>query len=611
VRLIAAGEVIERPASVVKELIENSLDARSTEISVIIVNGGLSSIIVRDNGTGIPSKQVGLLTERHTTSKISTEADLDAILTLGFRGEALYSMASAGDLVMSTRFVDEEIGSRLTARNDEKKVEEISWPGGTQVEVVNLFHSTPARRKFLRSSSAEFSKIAEIVSAYALAYPAHAWRLYHNDREILRTTGSGKLEDALLAVYGADIVRRMLTVDFAKGPVSISGAVSAADTHRARRTAQTIFLNGRLIKDPSILAALEQAYGPFIPKGRHPIAMLDIRCDPGELDVNVHPHKREVRMANPRMITGSVYRAVENALQRDRTVSNSAVAPNPLPVKDFSIDELTGEVMEIQTGQSKQSARLTEIADDDSWAIRQGKRHHTSEIPGPVIPDDSAPKLRRKVENKQHEYPSFADLEIIENSDPVASTLQFADTYLVYVSGSEIYLVDQHNLHERILFEELNRRESETRTVSQALLFPMQVNLTPSLAALVKDHIEELNRLGFDIEEFSSETIGGQSFVLRAVPSELSEGDPARVFLDCIERVSQDENISSPGEFRKSFITNLACKSAIKAGKKLTESEIGFLLKHIDNPTFLTCPHGRPTVIRLDEEWFKNAFKRS
>ena len=606
IRLIAAGKVIERPMSVVKELIENSLDAGARQIDVRLINGGLTAITVRDDGAGIPASEIPLLLERHTTSKIGDEIDLGNILTLGFRGEALYSIASVSEMILSTRFRDDEIGSRLCATSGERKIDQIPWPGGTQVESIGLFSATPARRKFLRSASAEYARVAELISAYCLAYPNVSFRLSHDGRETLRTSGSGSMPDALLAVFGADIARKMLPVSFRENDVSVSGSVSGFDITRARRTDQFTFLNGRLIKDPSISAAFERAYDPFLAPGRHPLAVVTIECDTSEVDVNVHPHKREVRFAHPGVVAGAVNRAVKMALAKSYTIE-------PPPAKSPpAIDEITGEVL-INDGTRPRELMpsFSSLREDREWGLREAKRHHTSDWPESerqsVYIETHYPKTSDS--GVQHIYPSFDEIGVDDSLEPSGNTLQFANTYIIYNRGKTVYLIDQHNLHERILFEEFQRRRERSDVLTQTLLFPLQVRLTPSLAGLVHAHHDELAALGFDIEEFSGGA-GGQSFVLRGVPQEIGSSDPATVLTDCLERVSHDEAISEPGGFKRAFDTNLACKSAIKAGHPLTEREIEFLIGHIEDGTFYTCPHGRPAVIRLDEEWFRKIFKR-
>jgi len=592
---------------VVKELVENSLDAGATHLEIKLVNGGMTSVTVRDDGCGIPAEEVPLLLERHTTSKIEDEADLGAIRTLGFRGEALYSVAAASDVILSTRFRDEEAGTRLTWENGQKTVETISWPGGTQVESLRLFHSTPARRKFLRSSSAEYAQAAQLVSSYALAYPNIAWRLVHDGRETMRTPGTGNLDDAVIAVYGVEIARKMLPVSFEEGSIRVTGAISAIDTTRARRTDQIIFLNGRLVRDPGISAALERPYQQFLPRDRHPLAILKIECNPEDVDVNVHPHKREVRLAQPRAITGSVFHAVSHTIRESR--------PFPTAVEEaFEIDQTTGEVTRIdETVPRPQEERATDRRDELDWAVREPKRRHTPEWPpSPDSAEQTArpPQYAERQEEAVHQYPSFEEMDIEDDLPPVGHAIQFANTYLIYNQGRAVYLIDQHNLHERILFEEFMGREEKATAASQTLLFPLQVTLSPALAGLVAGNLDELHSLGFEIEEFS-EGVGRQSFVLRAVPQALGEGDPVAAFTDIMERSAQDMEGSAPGGFRRAFAVNLACKSAIKAGQPLSESEIRFLIEHVKDGTYVTCPHGRPTMIRLDEDWFRKAFKRS
>jgi DNA mismatch repair protein MutL len=596
VRLIAAGEVIERPASVVKELIENSLDAGAHHVEVKLINGGLTSIAVRDDGTGILSEQVSRLLERHTTNKISDEADLNAIITLGFRGEALYSMAAVSDLILSTRHRQEEAGTRLTWENGRKRIETISWPGGTQVESMRLFHSTPARRKFLRTSSAEYARAAELVQSYALAYPAITWVLMHNDRLTLRSPGTGDLMDAIIAVYGVETARRMIPVDGSEGSISVKGAVSAVDLTRARRTDQSIFLNGRLIRDASITSAVERAYETSLAPGRHPVAILSISCDPSQVDVNVHPHKKEVRLANPREITHVAYHAIKDALSGQH---ESRI------VSEVTIDNTTGEVVIAEPD----IAFVSDPREERQWGIREPKSRHDATLPEAGISAVPTDSRKPAPAAPLHEYPTFDDLDIYDREDD-AEIFQFADMYVIYAKGGSVYLIDQHNLHERILYEKFRDLDRAASAASQTLLFPMQVMLTPSLAGLVDSHLEQLGQLGFEIEEFS-EAGREKAFVMRAVPLELTDSDPVQALIDCLENVAREEDIDDPEVFRRAFSANLACKSAIKAGKKLSDDEMRYLAAHIEKGNYYTCPHGRPTIIRLDEDWFRRAFKRS
>lgn len=623
VKLIAAGEVIERPSSVVKELIENALDAGSRHIEVKLVNGGLTSILVRDDGSGIPSDEIPLLLNRHTTNKIESEADLGRILTLGFRGEALYSIAAVSELILSTRFHTEETGSRLTSKDGQTTVEVISWHGGTQVESLGLFSSIPARRKFLKSASAEYSKIAELVSAYALAYPNICWKLSHNSRMTINSPGTGRLEDALLAIYGPDIARHMIQVEQAAHDsvpserIRISGVVSSPDITRARRTDQIFFVNGRLIRNQSLSAALERAYDPLLSQGRHPLAVLMIECDPAEVDVNVHPHKTEVRFAHSTNVISAVYKAVKTSLTRIANIPKAAVFRTESEISNETnfIDEITGEVGLTNPKSSTSLMPDFKIRENDaSWAIRQPKRHHSGTWQQPVESNSGQKPVVETTRNTksatEHSYLSLNELNVPQYLKPSSNTFQFANTYIIYNDGRCVYIIDQHNFHERILYGKFRSRSEKSDTYCQTLLFPLQISLPASLAALVHEHMDEIETLGFQIEEFS-EAGATQSFVLRAVPQELGSIDPVTAFIDCLEKASQDEDIREPGGFRKAFEINLACKSAIKAGQILSDDEIAYLVDHLPDGSFHTCPHGRPAVVTLDEEWFRRIFRRS
>jgi len=575
VKRIAAGEVIERPVSVVKELLENSIDAKSTRIEIRIEEGGIAGITVIDNGCGISRDDIPKLLSRHSTSKIANLDDLESILTLGFRGEALYSIASVSKLRIRTRCKDENEGSELISEDGNVTINTISAPVGTTIDANGLFHNTPARRKFLKSASAEYQRIAEIVSRYVLAYPEISLELYHNGRNTLKSLG-GSPQDPLIALWGAKVTSEMLPVDHRKGEIHVTGFVSAPSISRSNRKDITIFINGRLIKDPALTMAIERPFFSVLQQGRHPIAILKIQMPPSDVDVNVHPNKKEVRLANPKEIFSAVYAAVSNALEMHRPLKNPDDANISLPEdKRITLPDITPSPHDVHFQPQ------TEMLPPDVVFIDQD----ISKEPPPLFEGEIAPKSIRR-----------------------GDVIEYLSTYLVFENDDELVIVDFHNMHERILFEEMRLAEENKGdfVLSQKLMFPESFTLPPHLAQIVESESEFLNRMGFEVEPF-----GDGAFIIRGVPHFLKDASPSDTLLDILNEVNQETGQTpTPADFTRHFMASAACKAAVKAGARLKPEEIDFILRHTHDARYITCPHGRPTMIKLDRDFFDRKFKR-
>jgi DNA mismatch repair protein MutL len=569
---IAAGEVVERPASVVKELLENSLDAGATNISIQIQQAGKQLIEVTDNGSGIPSDEVGLAVTRHATSKLNSAADLFAIHTLGFRGEALASIASVSRSTLITRIEKEEAGSRLVVEGGEGgKLEKIGFPTGTTIRVENLFANVPARLKFLKTDATERQQIHALVTRYALAYSHIQFTLVDDGRVVMKTSGSGSRREVLASLYGVDIARQMLEVIFEDGNTSITGFTSPLSLTRSNRKEMTFFVNGRWIHDTSLNAAIVQAYAGLLMVGRFPLTVLFIELPPEEVDVNVHPAKAEVRFRSSDKVFAAVQRAVRRAV----------MAYSPIP--EINPQRLWGTALA-----SADTSPITQAPGLD-WQIAaeadsiSDQNESTNSMVNTNAPLDNLPGDRLPL------------LRLIG---------QIGATYLVAEGPDGLYLIDQHAAHERVLFEKLmNLRGKEM--IMQPLLQPITIQLAPHQAAILVDSLETLAKLGFVVDEFGTNT-----FRVRAIPAIFLKNDPQAMLRAVVEEIEEDE--SPMRSEMEAIIASRVCKSAaVKGGTLLAPEEQASLLRDLercDSPR--TCPHGRPTMIHLSVDVLERQFGR-
>ncbi len=601
---IAAGEVVERPASVVKELIENALDAGATDIQVEIDADGQQLIRVSDNGHGIPASEVELAFQRHATSKIRTIDDLNRLETLGFRGEALHSIASVSRMALTTRHAGEAAGQRIElagGRILEKRP--VGAPPGTVITVEDLFFNTPARLKFLKSATTERRHITTMVANYAMAYPHVRIALLQNEREVLRTFGTGNLADVLTQILGAETMRAMLPVhpqppSRADLPViEVRGFASAPSENRANRSHITLFINGRVIQDASLSYAVTQAYHTLLPKGRYPVAILMVTLPPDEVDVNVHPTKAEVRFRSPDAVFSAVQRAVRTAV----------VEQSPVP------DARTGA-----TPRDTHSSPASAIA--PGWQQRRETLLHPARPTQPTLDLDlDAPgDYGRQIPDHQ---PQNADATVDDvgaipdgpgrpsqpRTLPMLRVLgQVGAAYIVAEGPAGLYLVDQHAAHERILFERFMAEAATQDAVSQHTLTPVTVELSLSAVALIDEHLDVLRRLGFDLEPF-----GGQTIRVRAIPSLLAGGDPAEAVLTILEDL--EIGAKAGQKTLEDQIALRVCKrAAVKAGQILSLTEMQALIRQLErSQSPHTCPHGRPTLIHISAAQLAREFGRT
>jgi len=554
---IAAGEVVERPASVVKELVENSLDAGATQISVEARGGGVSLIRVVDNGSGLPADEVELAFSRYATSKITGLDDLESILSLGFRGEALASIAAVAEVELTTCAAGKSNGTYLTLKGGEVTSRGSRGRSpGTTVSVSSLFRQVPARLKFLKSRATEASHIANIVSRYALAFPEVGFTLSLDGRVTLRTPGSGQLMDCIVEVYGLEVARNMLEIKaqgwdgVVKGSSpTVSGMVGSPKIGRSSRDYLSLFVNRRWVKHRLLAWAVEEAYHGLLMTGKHPVAIINLTLPPQEIDVNVHPTKTEIRFRDESAVFSAVQRAVRQTL----------IQLTPVP-------------------------RIEEVM--VSRRVSLAPR----------------PPLRKSVSDDMgHVSPSAAASQTPARSLPVLRVVgQLLSSYIIAEGPGGLYLIDQHAAHERILFEQVKERWSRREIEVQALLEPVPFEVTPRQAEVLSSHLEKLSEFGFAIEPF-----GEKTFLVRSVPALLTGRD----WLGAIREIL---DAGGGGDWEEKLAVSLACHSAVRAGQVLTNDEMREMVLKLERVSLPhTCPHGRPTLIHLSLEQLEREFGRS
>lgn len=564
---IAAGEVIERPASVVKELIENSLDAGAKSISVSIREGGVAEIRVTDDGCGIPADELELAFRHHATSKLSTVEDLNTVSTLGFRGEALPSIAAVARVACTTRPFDCEAGARIEFRHGACVGQHPEGcPPGTTVQVSDLFGDLPARRKFLRSAPAEAARIQEVVTRYALAHPEVRFALSVDGREALSAPGTDRLQDTILAIYGAEVAGRMLPVSLADGDASVDGYTGAADLNRRNRSYTTLLVNRRWVYDRSIYYAIEQAYQGTLPDRRFPFAVINISVPPDQVDVNSHPTKREVRFRQADRLFSLVQRAIREAL--------IAHAPVRTATRSFT---------PVDAGPQR-----------------------TSYPEAPRLPSTGAATPRADAMALSTTALAPAEGSLRDVLADLRVVGQIRQTYIVAEGGSGMYLIDQHAAHERVVFDQIRQHRKGVERPSQPLLAPMTAELSAAQVATLESYADLLADYGFTVEPF-----GGGAWLVRALPAGLaarSHSDPAAALCDLLDAVAVEQVVM---EREDALAATVACHGSVRAGMTLAQEEMDALLRQLqttENPH--NCPHGRPTVIHFSEYQLEREFGR-
>lgn len=609
---IAAGEVIERPVSIVKELIENSIDAGSTSIIIEFQKGGKAYIRVTDNGSGIASDDVEKAFLRHATSKIETASDLNSIKTLGFRGEALASICAVSQTELITKSKESKTGTRVLVHGGEI-IENAATgcPDGTTIIVSNIFYNTPARLKFMKSDAAESSVIIQLVSEIALAYPSIKFRLINNGNVIFSTSGDGNGIKTILSVFKQQDYSQLIELDCTEYGNRVYGYISRPSLTRTTRKDQLFYVNGRVVNSKVIEKGISEGYKQRMFEGRFPIAFLFIETDPSTLDVNIHPNKREIRFHNDQIIINLVEKTIKSVLNTENAVTSvSNIFKSKKKTYDFSSSSENGKscVSESQVDINQILSNKRNLEVEKTVANNQEKPHAYSDNTFLNKHDlvESSPKDNSDsvIDRKQHsiliDAPSFKPFDF----NKLTMTGSIFGTYITATDSDAFYLIDQHAAHERIFYEKLIKEYTCSEKLRQPILTPILFEVTPSIKTEEDTWINNLERMGFTIESF-----GQNSYIIKEIPTfmELSEAEEfVKVFTENIE---DSGNIGNTVVIDK-LITK-SCKSAVKAHDYLKDEEISALisqLKDCINP--FSCPHGRPTFIKLELYQIERMFKR-
>ena len=573
---IAAGEVVERPASVVKELIENSIDAGATEIFIDIEEAGRRLIRITDNGSGMSKEDARTAFMRHATSKIADDADLESIRTMGFRGEALSSIASVSHVRLVSAMKDATSGALIEIEGGiVKAISEAAAPQGTTLEIGHLFYNTPARRKFLKSPATEFSHILTTVSRQVMAHPAIRFRLTHNKKSVLDLPPSLSIKERVFQLSGGAIAEDLIEFSGGRDSVHVHGLIGRPGSTRADKTYQDFFVNRRAVKNPSLTHALYSAYGDMLMRDRHPVAFIFIEIDPALVDVNVHPAKAEVRFRNQSQLHDLVRDVIREAL---RGMNASSATTHADGIREAVSDYLQSAECGVRNAEWRNTTSR-------SAAVGQNREMEFSPFP---VSDAFHSELRT---------PNSALLH------PLA---QIHDSFIIAQSREGMAIIDQHAAHERVLFEKLQAQYGAGRVPVQDLLVPDQVELGPAQSVVLAAYLPELSKLGFLVEDF-----GNNTFVIKAVPVLLVGADYRQLLLDILDEVNIHGKSGKMEKVRDEMLSVMACHPAIKVHRHLDQQEMEQLLADLFKCRMPhTCPHGRPTVVRFSMAEIMRMFKR-
>ena len=657
---IAAGEVIERPASVIKELVENAIDAGATAITTEIKDGGISLIRITDNGCGISQEEVPLAFLRHSTSKIRTVEDLTTVASLGFRGEALSSIAAVSQVELITREKSAVLGTCYQIDGGlEKMLEETGAKEGTTFLVRNLFYNTPARRKFLKTAMTEASHVNELMMRMALSHPEISFQFINNGQTKLHTSGNGKLKDAIYQIFGREIAANLVPVEAVAAGVKVTGYLGKPVISRGNRNYEIYYINGRYVKSNIIAKAIEDGYKDFTMQHKYPFTVLHFEIDGERIDVNVHPTKMELRFSNQQQVYDFVYQAIKDAFHKKEFIPKvelpeskpelmkvekpivtpvvkvekpSVVQPAKLESKmvdpsvkiEKDLDYFMQKMKERVTSYHNQNSRA-EVAGKSSIfkekeqvnrireTVAYGKKQESVPEPKPELRVESTPALNSQPKSelkpeKQPEQLSLFEEKLLTQEAVKQHRIigQLFDTYWLIEFQEQLYIIDQHAAHERILYEKTLAGMKTREFTSQYISPPIVLNLTMQEEQLLNEHMEVFSRIGFEIESF-----GGTSYAVRAVPDNLFSIAKKELFIEMLDQLSEGISSSLAPDLISEKIASMSCKAAVKGNARLSYPEIERLIQdllQLDNPYH--CPHGRPTIIAMTKRELEKKFKR-
>lgn len=665
---IAAGEVIERPASIVKELVENAIDAGSTSVKIEIKDGGISFIRITDNGCGIPQDEVQRAFLRHSTSKIETVEDLSHIASLGFRGEALSSIAAVTRTELITKTADAEFGTRYVIEGGkEVSLEDTGAPNGTTFLVHQLFYNVPARRKFLKTPMTEAGHVQDLLMHLALSHPEVAFQFLNNGQEKLRTSGNGKLKDVIYNVYGRDVAANLIEIDYEKNGIHITGFLGKPIITRGNRNFENFFVNGRYVKSAMISKSVEDAYRDFVMQHKFPFAVLHFHLSGENVDINVHPTKMELRFSRQQEVYNTVFEAVHRTLLEPELIQKAEV-PDPVeqspfllrPRKenekvtaaelikesretvkddvqdeDYFIRKMKERVLSYHNrSSSAEVADRKEIfrADEQKDKIAEHVKYAVEAADKTVAPETAAtvqkPEPAAETQTVATSADTTPDCEATDaKPDPETGTQmdlfeenflkrdiraeykligQVFDTYWLVEFKDNLYIIDQHAAHERVLYERTLREMKSREFTSQYLSPPIILSLSMQEAQLLNENMDRFSRIGFEIEPF-----GGEEYAVRAVPDNLFSIAKKELLMEMIDNLTEGLSTSMTPELIDEKVASLSCKAAVKGNNRLSAQEVDKLIGELltlDNPYH--CPHGRPTIIAMTKRDLEKKFKR-
>ena len=666
---IAAGEVVERPSSVVKELVENAIDAKATAVTVEIKEGGISFIRITDNGCGIEKKQVPIAFLRHSTSKIETVEDLSHIASLGFRGEALSSIAAVTRTELITKTADAEFGTRYVIEGGkEVSLEDTGAPNGTTFLVHQLFYNVPARRKFLKTPMTEAGHVQDLLMHLALSHPEVAFQFLNNGQEKLRTSGNGKLKDVIYNVYGRDVAANLIEIDYEKNGIHITGFLGKPIITRGNRNFENFFVNGRYVKSAMISKSVEDAYRDFVMQHKFPFAVLHFHLSGENVDINVHPTKMELRFSRQQEVYNTVFEAVHRTLLEPELIQKAEV-PDPVEQPERQAErpervkktftsastkdkEDTGSPFLLRPRKENEKVTAAELikesketvkddVQDEDYFIRKMKErvlsYHNRSSSAEVADrkeifraDEQKDKIAEHVKYAVEAADKTVAPETaaaVQKSKPENGTQmdlfeenflkrdiraeykligQVFDTYWLVEFKDNLYIIDQHAAHERVLYERTLREMKSREFTSQYLSPPIILSLSMQEAQLLNENMDRFSRIGFEIEPF-----GGEEYAVRAVPDNLFSIAKKELLMEMIDDLTEGLSTSMTPELIDEKVASLSCKAAVKGNNRLSAQEVDKLIGELltlDNPYH--CPHGRPTIIAMTKRDLEKKFKR-
>ncbi len=623
---IAAGEVIDRPASVVKELLENAIDAKATAITVEIKDGGISFIRITDNGCGIEKEDIKVAFLRHSTSKIRTAVDLVTVSSLGFRGEALSSISAVAMVELITKTKESFCGTRYVIEGgEEKSLEDIGVPDGTTFIVRNLFYNTPARRKFLKSANTEASYISDIVEKIALSHPEISIRFIINNQNKLHTSGNGSLRDVVYTVYNREIATNVIEINNSCQFMKITGYIGKPLISRGNRGYENYFINNRYVKSNFISRAIEDAYKSFLMQHKYPFTCINLQVDPELLDVNVHPSKMELRFRNQEEIYPFVFNTVDAALHHRQLIPDVEIEEKK--EKEKTVTQIVSEVMagdgkkvripepfEIKRNESiKESIKEIEIANKKEQIFKLNEKNENlmeDSEKYKYVPENKISRIIEKEEKKvvvENQMELFDD-NLLSKKARINHKIvgQVFDTYWIVEYNDKMFIIDQHAAHEKVLYEKILKRYNAREQLSQEINPPIVVSVSMKEEQVLKANMDSFRKFGYEIEEF-----GGNEYAIRGVPYDLLSLSSRELFLELLDGINIDDGIRVSPDMLIDRMATMACKAAVKGNNKLSMDEANKLideLLELDNP--YNCPHGRPTIISMTKYEMEKKFKR-